>query len=449
MNIDEFRTYIEQYWFTKKGIVFAELVVVITLLPVLSSFGVSLLYSLIFCAIAGIFVLVLWILSIRPPKAPKNKVGFLVSIACSNDSDELKVKEDFVIPLRRLVKSGQAGSSFHFMELPQHLAKNSIDQDQAQLIRIKSNAHFMLYGRVRKRELEDGKLHHFFEFDGLVAHKTIPDSVKEHFSKEFSELLPRRVTIPVENDLFSFQFTSEWAEIVAKYIIGISASFSGDIFYAESLFDDVESRLNEYEGKKFPIYLKLKERLPLRKAEIYEAMASSIHKQWAESYDPRLIPEILKWLEKIDEKHQLRFGVIALKAICIFASNKDVDSAINLVKKLPHEGNPVWNLNMAFLYGFNGDLKHSIQQYRAAAQLSIEVEIINQVEGFLNWAIEDNQDKYQLHYCLGFFNWQIRGDDLQANHNFENFLKNCPSEQFIKEQELAQDWMKVIKSKDN
>ena len=67
----------------------------------------------------------------------------------------------------------------------------------------------------------------------------------------------------------------------------------------------------------------------------------------------------------------------------------------------------------------------------------IETEAINQIEGFLNWAIEDNPGEYQLNYCLGFFNWQIRGDNLQAIENLQKFLSLCNKDEFVKEQDLA------------
>lgn len=99
---------------------------------------------------------------------------------------------------------------------------------------------------------------------------------------------------------------------------------------------------------------------------------------------------------------------------------------------------------MAFLYGYKGDLKHSIRQYRAAAQLRIEVETINQVEGFINWVVQANPEVVHLNFILGFFNWQIRGDYPLAKMNFEDFLSSCKNNLYTKEQELTSNWMVQI-----
>lgn len=136
------------------------------------------------------------------------------------------------------------------------------DADSANEMRVRCKAHFMIYGRVRRRVINE-KENHIVELEGAVAHQPISDQVSDKLAAEFTELLPRNVHIPTENDLFFFQFTSEWAEIVARYIIGVAASCSGDIKYAEVLYLDVLSRLQNKDND-FPIYRKLKERVPHR-----------------------------------------------------------------------------------------------------------------------------------------------------------------------------------------
>ncbi|HEY8098367.1 MAG TPA: hypothetical protein VIE91_01160 [Methylophilaceae bacterium] len=442
MDFDKAVFFLKRNWYSKEGIVVAEIFSLTALICLTQMLSLGGLASAIFVFSFMVILFVFWLLSLQPPKTPKNKVGFLISIASSDEDDAKRVKEDLVIPLMQLVKSGAAGKSFYFIELPQHLAEKILDPDQAEIIRVKSRAHFMLYGRVRKRLFEDGKMYHFFEFEGVVAHQPISNEVSKVLSDEFGELIPRKIQIPPENDLFSFQFTSEWADLVSRYIIGIAAGCSGDIYYAEQLFDDVRDRLTT-KDKTFPVFAKLNERLPVRKAEIYEGMATSIHRAWANSFDSNLIAKIPAWLDKIDLDQQQRPGVNALRAICAFVINKDANLAMSYVMKLQDKSSPIWNLNVAFLYGFMGDLKRSVQRYRAAARATIEIEAINQVEDFLNWAIEENPEIYQLNYCLGFFNWQIRGDILQAKSNLQRFIELSNSN-FPKEKELASEWLKQI-----
>ena len=178
-------------------------------------------------AASWISVYVAWQWSKRPPKTKKNHLGFVVSIRCEDDKESRRVREDFVIPLRKLLRSSKRGQTFHFIEFPQHLSRQIHDLGDAEKLKTKTRAHFMLYGRVRERVL-DGKDYHIIELEGVVSHKRVPEATQQILAREFSELFPRKVNISKENDLLSFQFTSEWVGVVSKYIIGIAAAISGD-----------------------------------------------------------------------------------------------------------------------------------------------------------------------------------------------------------------------------
>ena len=323
--------FIKKNWHSNVGILIAELALLFLLATIANLLIVPIVYAIALIFIGLVSLFVFWIFTNKPPKTPQNKIGFLVSTYCSNEQDQLKVKEDLLVPLKQHIQAGQTGKLFHFMELQQHHAELCLDNEQAQKIRLESGAHYMLFGRVRKRTLDDGKIHYLFEFEGAVSHSTIAENTSKTLSNEFAELLPRKVQILAENDLLSFQFTSEWAGIVAKYIIGVAAACSGDVVYAEKLYDDVLQRLNS-QNTNFPVFAKLRERLPIRKAEIYEAIATAHHRDWANNYNPECINNVYEWIEKIDPTQKNRPGVHNLYAICAFVMNKDVDKAIDYIK---------------------------------------------------------------------------------------------------------------------
>lgn len=241
-SLKETAQFVEEYWPKKSGLVASEIIFALVISTLLVAMNVSLLLWVCIIILVGINIFLLWFYTSRPPIVPKDKIGFLVCITCSDEEELRIIEEDFIFPLRQLVKSGNAGNSFHFIEMPQHFARQVIDADSANEMRIKCKAHFMIYGRVRRRAINE-KENHIIELEGAVAHKPISDQVSDHLSAEFSELLPRNVHISTENDIFAFQFTSEWAEIVARYIIGVAAAYSGDIKYAENLYLDVLSDL--------------------------------------------------------------------------------------------------------------------------------------------------------------------------------------------------------------
>jgi tetratricopeptide (TPR) repeat protein len=441
-NLENVR-FIEKHWFEKTGLFFALITTIALMLMLLTTLNAVWWVTIIVLALSIALVTMAWIISKSPPKTQKNKIGFLISIACDGDEESKKLRDDFVIPLRQLVKSGKTGSAFHFMELPQHLARSLIEKDDAQSIRSRSRAHFMLFGRVRLRELE-GQKHHVIDLDSMVTHEAVTKEASQLLAKEFLELMPRKITIPTENDLLSFQFTSEWAAIVAKYVIGIAAALSGDLEYAETLYKDT---LKQLHGKdpKFPIYQKLTTRIPIRISELDEAKAIATHKAWTINHDPTLIDELGEHLKSVEKSRQETvIAVLHLTAIHEFLKSRDANQAIKTLNKIKDTNNAQWHYNMAFLEGYIGNLKSATRHYRQATKLDFSSDVIAQVEDFICWVLQQEPNMYQLNYCLGFFNWKTKGDRIQAKKDFTKFIDEGSADQYKKERELTQKWLTEI-----
>jgi len=431
--------FLETQWFKKAGLIASIIVAVSGELIWLANVNAAWWVTLTITLGTALIITLSWLGSRRPTRTKKDKIGFLVSIACSDDLEAKKLREDFVIPLRSLIKSGRTGGAFHFIELPKHLADTVLDADDAQAVRVRSRAHFMLYGRVRLRTI-DGADHHVIDLEGLVAHKPVPDHLQELLSHEFTELLPRRVQLTTDNDLLAFQFTSEWADIVAKYIIGIAAALSGDLVYAENLYTDAAGRLNGKDAR-FPAYAKLAERIPLRLSELYEARARVAYDRWSVDHDVNHIIDLGKFLARVEESRKANPAILNLLAIYKLLAENDAEAALEYLRSSKETQNAVWHYNIAFLLAYSGDLKSAIRYYRKGTQYELDPNGIAQIEDFICWVIEQQPDRYQLEYCLGFFNWKVKGDVLQAKKDLQSFLDHCDDNSFQKEKELAIRWL--------
>lgn len=392
---------------------------------------------LIICAV--------WLYSRRLPRTAHDRVGVVVSIHYDDESHAKRIREDLVSTLRRLMRSGTVGSTIQFIDLPTFHAEKIHDVDDARRLRIRTRAHFMLFGRVRVRDLNQ-KEHHFIELDGIVAHKQVSDEVCKRLAAEFTELLPRRVSFSTENDLLAFTFTSEWTELVAKYIIGIAAEVSGDLAYAEQLFVDVTQRLGT-EVRDFPVFEKLRQRLPIRLFEIYEARATYAYEVWESTHDPAQVEQMGELLPRIDHERFKRPSVLFLRSILSFLRGRDVASALQWLQKCDKQDrSAVWHLNMAFLHAYKSDLRTAIRHYRQAVNLPMPPELFSKIEEFVVYIASSEPTKHQLYYCLGFYNWKIKGDIDQAVNDFTRFLGAGSTDQFAKERELAAGWIAQIKS---
>lgn len=441
MNVREIADFSEKLWFEKRGLAATVAVATIGLFPLLLT-PMGLGGAIAGTVTAYLALFALWWWTRQPPKAPANKIGFVVSISYSDDNEGKKLQEDFIRPLRELVKSGKAGKAFHVMEMPQHIATTIQDQDQAVALRIKCRAHFMIYGRVRLREI-NGKEVHVLDLEGLVAHTPVPDQIASLFAQEFTELMPRKLHVAKENDLLSFQFTSEWTDLVARYIIGLASAISGDWDYAETLLQEVKARLH---GKStdFPVYLKLKERVPLRISELYQARALTAYNKWVETKDDSFLRQSEAHLANLAPAHRDSKEALNLKAILAFVLQRDIDEAIALIKRVKTPQHSQWHLNIAFLLGYDGQLKNAIRHYRLAAKIETSPETLSQIEDFIVWVLQVEPERSQLYYCLGFFNWRIKGDLMRAAQDFESFLASPVLPGSEKERELAKKWLDEI-----
>lgn len=447
-NPIEIARFLETRWYEKSGLATTLAFTTIVEGTLLSTGGASWKETTLVLVVSWIAVVTAWWFTAkRIPKTPKGMVGFLVSIECTDDKESEKLREDFVVPLRQLIKSGKTGGDFHFIQLPQHQARKIIDHDDAKALAARTGAHFILYGRVRLREFE-GKEHHIINLDGVVSHKPIPSAASDILAREFS-LLPRRIQTPTDNDYLTLEFTSEWTEKVATYIIGIAAACSGDFDYAETLFRDVQRRLNG-KDKKFPIYLELAKRIPIRLSELHEVRAEESLLKWYESCDDADIDEFGSHLEKVDKSRRNEPKVVTFSAVYAFLKNRDVDAAKAFLKKLKKkEFGGIWNYNMAFLCGYERDLVGAIRHYRSAIGYEVKPDIITQVEDFICLFLKLEPGNYQLFHCLGFFYWKVKGDLISAETAFNNFLNTGDKNEFIKERELAAKWLEEIKQAQN
>lgn len=337
----------QRNWHKPIGLAFTVAAAILFEIILMNSIKASSTTAIIVYSITAISAIIIWFYSNRIPKTPKGKVGFVVCIQYSNEEEQKVIREDFIKTLRKLLKAGSIGHTFHFIEIPQHISEFINDIDDAYTLKSRTRSHFLIFGRVRLRIL-GGKEYHVLELDGIVAHKPIEKEVSAQLSKEFSELFPRRLQISTENDLLSLNFTSDWTECVAKYIIGIASACSSDINYAENLYRDVEKKL---EGIKtdFPIFAKLKERLPIRFSEIYIARSKAYLNAWRENKDKEALSQFIFNLNKISDDLADSYDVLLLRSIEAFLDGRRIKDAIEHTKKCKRYDNPIWHFNLAFL----------------------------------------------------------------------------------------------------
>ncbi len=433
----------QRYWHKPIGAFISVLVTMLIVKQLVGSVELSGILHIVIYLLSTVFVLVVWFFMNKIPRNSTGKVGFVACIKCSDEKYRDKIKEDFIVTLRDIVKRGELGKTFNFIEIPDHIAETINDHDDALSLLGKTKSHFIVYGRVRLRTINNKECH-VIDLDGAVAHKPIPVEISNNIASEFRELLPRHIHFSTENDMMSFCFTSDLTEYVAKYIMGVASACSGDLDYAELLFRDVYEKIKNIRSS-FPIISKLNERIPVRISSLYESKAITFITLWEKGHDQRFIDNFIININKIPEKFITSYQMLLLRSIGSFFSDRNIERAVFYIKKCKKYNDPVWRFNLAFLMAYKGDLQKSIQCYRICEKYQVAAETISQVEGFIVWILEEEPEKYQYYFCLGFFNWKIKGDLQQSLNDFEKFLSINHNNNFEKEELLATKWCAEIK----
>lgn len=111
-SINEILKLLQKHWHSKFGLFLSLILSFIITFTFLSQFAFSESYLFVIYSVTFICVILFWFYGNTIPRVTENKVGFVISIATYGDKEKSKIKEDFIITLTQLIKSGRAGKSF-------------------------------------------------------------------------------------------------------------------------------------------------------------------------------------------------------------------------------------------------------------------------------------------------------------------------------------------------
>jgi hypothetical protein len=389
-----------------------------------------------FVALALIGPLLLWYVTNRLPRVPKGKVGIVLAISCDDEAHDRQVRADFIQTLRQLLERDADAGNFHLVTLPRHIALEIDGFPDADRYLVKARGHFMLFGRVRKRPIR-GQTAHLLNFEGLVRHAPVPDKVRHDLSEEFTKVIPRRVVLQGDAEVFAFEATSEWTDVSARYIIALAALISGAVAYAERLLLDVEQRLRSGRVALEPLR-QIAQRLPDRFRALYEAWVRHLANRYTLTRERAFVEKADEITTKLLRRHPRHSGARLMKAICEFVLRHDVAEARRSAYAARRFGDVTWRYSVAFLDAYEGNLGAAEAEYqRAFSGLLEDVTVPVQCEEFIQLVLDDEPDKVQLHYCSGLINFYAKNDVAGALRDFRSFVQGLPDGAFQPQQRRA------------
>ena len=445
-NIDlkEVLNSIGSKWPRKSSLFIALLIVLFSLLLMFSGINIVeiTLDELIIIFILLMLVFFFWLKSAKIKRAPKGKIGFAVAIRTEIKKQREKIASDFVETLRELLFQGNLSYQFSLIELSQYHSAKIKDAEDAENYLHNTKCQFLIYGRARIRQIE-GKDNHVLNMEGIVAHRPVPEKISRNLGVEFAELFPRKLKLLSENDLFLFEFTSQWVNFVARYIIGIASLVSGNVEYAQELFEDLQRKIDQQETN-LPAIVKIRRRLPRRLTEVYLTQVRFNYAIWRRNRDQDSLNRVKFFLDKLESLSPNDYTGRLIRGIWHFVANRDIPAAKREIKKCRGIRDATWCYSYAFLCAYEGNMREAIRYYRLAFKYNCQASVPFEIEEFIDWVLKLEPDKVQLHFCLGFVNYGGKGDKLQALQDFEKFIEITPNGKFIEAQGIAKSYIETI-----
>jgi len=429
------------YWVTPLGLIISILMAVCLVLFLSNQLHEISLPQMVLAIIVILILVTSWYYYRRLPTAKKGTIGFAISIATEKQEEHEKIARDLIDTLKGLLVNSKYKYPFSFVIFPEHYANKLDNREVARKYMNLARCHFMIYGRVRTRMVAK-KETYLLETTGVVSHRPLPVEVSEMMGKEFAEIFPKKLQIPKDDDVLPFELTSEWISVVAKYMIGYAAQFSGDLDYAETLLEDVEREL--WQNKKnIPALNKIKSGLKIRLADVYDRQATIAHLRWRKTRSNNELYTVKKYLDKWEKVAPNKYRLRLLNSIYYFLVEHNTQKAKNELQKCKGIKDPVWQYNIAFLYAYDGYMASADRNYKQAFKRSKEL-ISIEAEEFICWILEKEPDKIQLHYCLGLINYHDKCDYISAKKDFEKFIQLTNNGEFGKEISLAEQYLQDI-----
>lgn len=367
----------------------------------------------------------IWWKSTRLPKAPDGTIGFAVAIRAENQDHAKKLKADFIKRLRELAAAWTTANPVCFLDLGEAPVELLLEQALTYpgYVHEQTNCHFLISGDAKERDI-DGPMH-VLELEGSVYTGPTSSETGAKISQEFQDLFPRRVHIAKERDLFNFQFTAEWIDTVAQYLIGIASYVSGDLDYAESVFLRLHQRLNMTPPSNLPQIAKIRTRLPARIAEIYKAKLNALSLKHRLKRSRELLVESEKIMDHLDRWEPSYYGLHLSRAMCHFQLRRDVKSAFAMLQKCEQDQveDGTWLWSKAFLEVYTANLNSAYRTYQKAFSAKVlDVTVPIQCEEFIYLVLDEEPDKGQLFYALGLINLRSKRDFVSARRDLAQFL---------------------------
>lgn len=403
----------------------------------------------------GIFILwlFLWIYLKRHfPKRKKYKIGLITAVTTENDKQKLRIKNDFVQGVRDLLRKNNLLSLFDIHVLQDYKAnkagailenyntkrneliknnqyeklKSSEENKEFKKLHKKIDCHFYIWGAIKERQEGDSK--YFLNLEALVIHKPIKFKTSNKIVEEFNRVFPRRISFFEKLEVKGFEVASSYIYIAIRYITGIAALVSRDVFTAYNLHNGLQSEI-EKEIEMFETKPKHLEDVLKRLKEFLVAELILQARYFYVKKDIQKSKELATEAEKIKSGD---YKILIFNSILAFQLDRDPLKSLQYLKKARKvsKADYTWLYNKAFIYMYLEKFERGLNDYKRLRGLSFEDEelIVDQCIDFCEELLKNEPDTKQSYFILGYLYYVKKKNLPMALGKFEKFIEETKDE---------------------
>lgn len=378
----------------------------------------------------------------RLPKNKKDKIGIVIAIRVTNDSDRVKLENDLILEIKQYLKASKTDEEFNIIYCPKQISDKITDEQIANKYLEKAKAHLIVYGLMEQGKI-GGDNKYIFKLDGVVRHAPISGLMGKTFASEFRDLLPKKMIFSENDEVLGFELTEKCLKYAIKYIIAIASFVSGDLVLAETLNlelkKDIETTENYTNIAVLNIIIK---RIPKRITEIMATYIGIYYSLFSVKRNPELIINCKKYLDVMSETDPDNYSAHLCRSIYYFFI-KDIPRAIEELRHVENH-DPTYRLNLGFLLAYSGDINGALSNYKKTFYTPTYGNIYNDTEIFISEVIKKEPDKIQLHFFRGIINHKLKNDNKLAKEDFLYFIKNKKKNEFQRLGNLAIKYLDII-----
>ncbi len=186
------------------------------------------------------------------PETPDGKIGIVMAITTKDEKCKIRLDDDFIAEFKRQIRESDLHNLIHVVQTKNYQAerlKPILEEQESSAevspkwtnVQKKIKGHLYIWGTLKDRNPPNNNF--ILDYNVLVAHDKFEEKLKRELSSDIKQFWLQQFRIEEANEIEGFLDSATQYYLVAKYLIGYAALYSGANEAAFILHKSLEGEL--------------------------------------------------------------------------------------------------------------------------------------------------------------------------------------------------------------